>query len=152
MNSTNTGADSDELINPCPICMGFCNTEKRIICGYCKNWFHQRCAKLSNAKFNSFVNSGTAFKCSICKSEKTCHSCGDTDLTHLNSLYCITCLQDTCDSCNSLPISLVHSFRTTDCPFYCSSCSLFYPCLVCGDHCFNDSVHQQVFKVNSKPI
>ena len=142
MNSTNTGAESDELINPCPICMGFCNTEKRIICGYCKNWFHQRCAKLSNAKFNSFVNSGTAFKCSICKNEKTCHSCGDTDLTHLNSLYCVTCLQDTCDSCNSLPISLVHSFRTTDCPFYCSSCSLFYPCLVCGDHCFNDSVHQ----------
>ena len=82
------------------------------------------------------------FKCSICEKEKNCHTCGDTQLNPLNSLYCVTCLENLCDSCNSLPNSLIHSFRTTDCPFYCSSCSLFYPCLVCEDHCFNDSVHQ----------
>ena len=137
------GYENDDLINPCPLCMGFCMaSENCILCDYCQNWFHQRCAKLSNTKFDALSESNAMFKCSICEKKKNCHTCGDTQLNSLNSLYCVTCLENFCDSCNSLPNSLIHSFRTTDCPFYCSSCSLFYPCLVCGDHCFNDSVHQ----------
>ena len=123
--------------------MGFCTTEKCILCDFCKNWFHQRCAKLSNAKFDEFSNNdSTIFKCSICVKPKKCHVCGDNGLNTSNSLYCVTCLQDFCDSCNSLPNSLIHSIRTTETPFYCSSCSLFYPCGICGDHCYNDSIHQ----------
>ena len=109
---------------------------------FAKTGFTQRCAKLSNANFDILSNSDSLFKCSICTKQKDCHSCGNTDLTASNSLYCVTCLQDICDSCNDLPNSLIHSYRSTDFPFYCSSCSLFYPCLVCGDNCFNDSVHQ----------
>ena len=137
------GSEVDDLANPCAICMGFCSTsDNSILCDFCQNWFHQRCAKLSNKKLNDLSNENALFKCSICAKDKSCHICGDTNLTSSNSLYCVTCLLNVCDSCNSLPNSLIHSFRTTDCPFYCSSCSLFYPCLVCGDHCYNDSVHQ----------
>ena len=137
------GLENEEYTDPCPICMGFCtSTDKSILCDYCQNWFHQRCEKISNVKFNSLSNENALFKCSLCIKPKTCHSCGVTGLSPENSIYCVTCLEIVCDSCNSLPNSLIHSFRSTDCPFYCSSCSLFYPCLVCGDHCFNDSVHQ----------
>ena len=31
MNSVSMGAENENLINPCPICMGFCTTEKCIL-------------------------------------------------------------------------------------------------------------------------
>ena len=131
--------------HPCPICMGFCNNiTRQILCKHCMNWSHQECAKLSNVQLQRFLdtNSSNSYECKICQKSKVCEICQNNEIASHNSLYCVTCLKNFCDKCNSLSSNQINSFRTSDSPIYCSTCALEYPCIVCGDHCYNDTVNQ----------
>ena len=136
-------AEVQNLKNPCALCMGFCfpDTEKCILCNFCMNWFHQDCAKLSNKRFNELTNNST-FKCSICIDSKKCDTCESEQIDPSNSLYCVTCLKVQCDDCSSFSSYQTHLLRSTDKPYYCITCSLDYPCLICKEHCYNDIIHQ----------
>ena len=136
--------DNTDLSYPCALCMGFCQSnEKSLRCNFCMNSFHQSCSKISHKAFADFTNpsSTSQYKCSICSKTKCCDYC-NCNTSPSNSLYCITCLKTICDSCNSISSDQIHNFRTTNSSFYCSYCSLIYPCIICEEHCFNDSVHQ----------
>ena len=128
---------------PCTLCMGFCDTSltDSVVCCECNNRFHQRCAKLSNRNFER-LKSNQEFKCTFCKNtQRMCDICKTNHLNSKNSLYCVTCRNTTCDNCNTFSGDQIHCFRTTMCPFYCTVCSLQYPCLSCGKHCYNDTAH-----------
>ena len=114
MNLTKMGLENEEYTDPCPICMGFCSsTDKSILCDYCQNWFHQRCEKISNVKFNSLSNENALFKCSLCIKPKTCHSCGVTGLSPENSIYCVTCLEIVCEAPHGLNLATDNHFLRT---------------------------------------
>ena len=131
---------------PCTLCMGFCSPDdKSLLCHFCTNWFHQSCTKTSNKQFDKFSNTSeihSLFKCSICLKTTHCDICHSLDTTTSNSLYCVTCLNVICDTCNPISSDQIHEFRSSTCPFYCSTCVRHYPCIVCNEHCYNDALHQ----------
>ena len=145
-------AAGQESNYPCALCMRFCfPNEKCILCKECMNYFHQTCASLSDIQFERLKNTteGTTFQCSICKETKICDSCGSNQINRENSLYCVTCLQDFCDNCNTFSSDQIHTYRTTEIPFYCHSCSKNCPCIMCGDHCYNDTTHDASIECSS---
>ena len=135
--------DNVDLEYPCTLCMGFCdsNHSDSLVCRECKNSFHQHCAKLTNINFER-LKLNNDYICPLCQNnQKTCETCNCINLNSQNSLYCVTCRKITCDDCNDSTSSQIHCLRTTAQPFYCSLCSLQYPCLACGKHCYNDTAH-----------
>jgi len=82
------------------------------------------------------------FVCSICAKTQSCDTCHSDNIETSNSLYCITCLNVICDRCNSIPNDLIQSYRTSCDSFYCPVCAQEYPCIVCKEHCYNDTAHQ----------
>ena len=142
---------NQSLQNPCALCMGFSTHEEmRILCKTCTNWFHQKCAKLSNVQLENLTNNANSnFKCSLCKAAKTCENCGSDQLNCQNSLYCVTCLKYTCDGCNTFSSDQIHILRNTEKPYYCPTCALEYPCIICKYHCYNDTVHDPSIQCDS---
>ena len=145
--------NSQEIILkfPCTACMGFCMENTNCIrCAVCINWFHQKCAKISNKAFtnlkrnansnHSFVVS-TTFVCRFCIEPKCCHLCKNSQINVHSSLYCVTCRERICDDCNSFSSDQLRIFKETDEPYYCSYCSQLYPCKICKEQCYNDTIH-----------
>ena len=140
-----TNSDIDISNYPCAVCMGFClEDEDCIQCNLCFNWFHKECVNLSNKKFKLLgSNINAKFTCTICIHKKKCEVCEKTQTqSRVRFLYCVTCLKHFCDDCNPFLCDQIDEYRSTDNPFYCSSCSAFYPCKVCGKHCYQDAIHQ----------
>ena len=148
-------SDSREqtLKYPCALCMGFCLEHTNCIrCSICVNWFHQKCCKLSARAFNQYKSTTTNidssfiknsnYICKFCTIPKPCNVCNEFQLNAFGSLYCVTCQVRICDGCNSsFSCDQIKEFKETDKPFYCTYCEMFYPCKVCKEHCFNDTVH-----------
>ena len=136
----------DDISNyPCTVCMGFClEDENCILCNICNNWFHKECVNLSNEKFRLLSNNiNSKFTCTICVFNKKCEVCNkNQNQSRVRFLYCVTCLNHFCDDCNPFLSDEIDKYRLTDEPFYCPSCAAFYPCGVCGKHCYHDTVHQ----------
>ena len=144
--------DNPSLKFPCANCMGFCvENTKCVRCSICINWFHKSCCKLSNIAFDNLRNNtnllfieNSDYICKFCSNLQPCDICR-LQITPLNiksSLYCITCKIRVCDDCNtSFSSDQLKIFKETDTPFYCRTCSDFYPCKVCKTHCYDDIVH-----------
>ena len=140
-----TSIIADIFNYPCTICMGFClENENCVQCDLCLNWFHKECVNLSNEKFKLLVdNIAIKFTCTICIHNRKCEVCDKTqNESRVRFLYCVTCLKHFCDDCNPFLSDQIHTYRSTDEPFYCSSCSAFNPCKICIKHCYQDAVHQ----------
>lgn len=127
---------------PCCVCMGFCLEDSNcILCDVCKNWFHRECVNLSHKKFSELSNDGNAkFTCTICIHNKHCEICDCGPTESEKFIYCVTCLNHYCDGCIPILSDQIDIYRNTDKPYYCPTCSEVYPCKICSEHCFYDSV------------
>ena len=144
--ATSSSIDNNISNYPCTICMGFClENENCIQCDKCLNWFHKECVNLSKEHFARFTNNiDTNFTCTICDVNKKCEVCNKPQNQSENRfLYCVTCIKHFCDDCNPLSSDQIHIYRSTDKPFYCNSCSAFYPCKICSKHCYQDAIHER---------
>ena len=136
--------DTDISNYPCTICMGFCLEDENCIqCDTCMNWFHKECVNLTNERFRYLSNNSHAkYTCTICIENKKCEICDkNQNQSRVRFLYCVTCLKHFCDDCNPFLSDQIDTYRSTDVPFYCPSCSVFYPCKICSKHCYHDAVH-----------
>ena len=56
--------DENQPRYPCPTCKFDCENENCILCDYCHNWFHKKCAKLSDKRFDLLSRSTCSkYKC-----------------------------------------------------------------------------------------
>ena len=124
---------------PCMHCKINCDADSNcILCDYCTNWYHVRCAGVSNKKFLEFNNSPQLkYMCKFCKRKKSCDNCkksiSDNDPSH--SIYCFSCGLLYCHECEKLSYSEIQRLNAIEQVYICHECSLDYYCLVCKHLC-----------------